>query len=61
MTDAQLGTMLTVDMVADRMGVSERTVFRWIEAGNLKAFRMGRVLRISEAELIDFIDERTCI
>ena len=59
MTDAQLGTMLTVEIVADRMGVSERTVFRWIKAGHLKAFRMGRVLRIPEAELIDFIDERT--
>ena len=59
MTDAQLGTMLTAEMVADRMGVSERTVFRWIKTGRLKAFRMGRVLRIPEAELIDFIDERT--
>lgn len=59
MTDAQLGTMWTVEMVADRMGVSERTVFRWIKTGRLKAFRMGRVLRIREAELIDFIDERT--
>ena len=59
MTHAQLGTMLTAEMVADRMGVSERTVFRWIKTGRLKAFRMGRVLRIPEAELIDFIEERT--
>ncbi|WP_171096377.1 helix-turn-helix domain-containing protein [Ruegeria sp. HKCCD9179] len=59
MTDVQLGTMLTVEIVADRMGISERTVFRWIKTGRLKAFRMGRVLRIPEAELIDFIDERT--
>ncbi|MDO6522948.1 helix-turn-helix domain-containing protein [Shimia thalassica] len=47
--------MLTVSDVADRMYVSERTVFRWIKAGHLKAFRTGRVLRISEADLERFL------
>ena len=61
MTNAKLMTMLTVQMVADRMGVSERTVFRWIEAGVLSAFRAGRVLRISEKDLADFIDDRSRI
>jgi excisionase family DNA binding protein len=39
----------TVGMVADRLGVSTRTVLRWIGRGELEALRLpsGR-LRISE-------------
>jgi excisionase family DNA binding protein len=47
--------MLTTSEVADRLSVSERTVFRWLEQGHLKAFRAGRVLRISEASLEVFL------
>lgn len=61
MTDTLLNTMLTVEVVARRMGVSERTVFRWIKSGRLIVFRTGRVLRISEAALADFIDARSGI
>lgn len=51
--------MLKIGDVAERMYVSERTVFRWIEQGCLKAFRTGHVLRISEGDLNDFIDIRS--
>ncbi len=47
--------MLTTSEVADRLSVSERTVFRWLEQGRLTAFRAGRVLRISEASLEVFL------
>ena len=47
--------MLTTSEVADRLSVSERTVFRWLEQGHLKAFRAGRVLRISEVSLEVFL------
>lgn len=53
--------MMTVGTVGERMGVSNRTVFRWIKSGHLKAFRTGRVLRISEADLGDFIDNQSAI
>jgi excisionase family DNA binding protein len=48
--------MLTIAVVANRLGVSERTVFRWLQKRQLKGFRIGRVLRISEADLEEFID-----
>jgi excisionase family DNA binding protein len=47
--------MLTTSEVAERLSVSERTVFRWLEQGHLKAFRAGRVLRISEASVEVFL------
>ncbi len=59
MTDTPKVAMLTVEVVAERMNVSERTVFRWMKTGHLKAFRTGRVLRISEADLSDFVDSRS--
>ena len=47
--------MLTAAAVAKRLGVSTKTVRRWIEAGELKAHRFGRCVRISEDDLQDFI------
>jgi putative resolvase len=37
--------------VAGLMGVSERTVRRWIKAGRLKAYKPGRDYRIPETGL----------
>ncbi len=43
--------------VAGRLGVSERTVRRWIQAGKLKATRPGRDYRISESAVKALIEE----
>lgn len=51
--------MLTVAAVAERLCVSTRTVFRWIETGQLKALKIGRVLRISREDLLCFIDRQS--
>ena len=44
-----------VDAVAEQLGVSSKTVRRWIAAGDLPVHRLGRQLRISEADLVAFI------
>ncbi len=38
--------MLKPDDIAERMGVSKRTVLRWIERGDLPAYRVGSVTRV---------------
>ncbi len=43
--------------VAGRLGVSERTVRRWIQSGKLKATRPGRDYRISESAVKALIEE----
>ncbi len=43
--------------VAGRLGVSERTVRRWIKAGKLRAYRPGRDFRIPESAVKEFVEE----
>jgi excisionase family DNA binding protein len=43
--------------VAGLMGVSERTIRRWIKSGRLKAYKPGRDYRIPESGLRAFIEE----
>ena len=42
---------LTVREVASRLRVSDLTVRRWVWAGKLPATRIGRMVRIDEADL----------
>jgi len=48
---------LTLREVAARLGVSEKTVRRWIARGNLDAWRQGRVVRVSESALRRFLED----
>jgi excisionase family DNA binding protein len=45
----------SVDEVADRLGVSPKSVRRKIDKGELTAHRMGRLLRIGERSLAVYI------
>ena len=48
----------TPAQVAERLQVVERTIYRWIEAGELHAVKLGRVWRIQESSLQEFIQTR---
>jgi len=50
--------LFTLAQVAERLQVSTKTVRRWIENDDLIAHRLGRQLRISEADLQVFIKAR---
>lgn len=51
--------LLTVDEVAGRCGVSRRTVFAWVAAGDLTVVRLGRrVVRVRQADLDSMIERR---
>ncbi len=46
----------TVKEVSEKLRVSERTIYRLIESGKLKAVKISRkAYRISEKGLIDFL------
>jgi excisionase family DNA binding protein len=49
--------LLDLDAVAERLGVSIRTVRRWIASRKLKAVRIGRIVRIREDALAAMLDE----
>lgn len=47
--------MLTVADVADELSLSEKTVRRWINDKLLRAYRIGRVVRIAREDLTAFV------
>jgi excisionase family DNA binding protein len=55
-TDHKLGVkFFTVDGIAFQLNVSPRTVHRWIANRQLVVHRIGRSVRISEADLKTFL------
>ena len=50
--------LLTTDETAVVCKVNEKTVIRWIKAGDLPAIRLGRQYRIRRRDLELFLRER---
>lgn len=51
--------LLTMEQVAERLGVSLKTVYRWIDSGELPVSLMGqRTYRIFERDFIKFVYSR---
>ena len=48
----------TIPDVAERCQVSEKTVPRWIDAGDLVAYQLGRQWRIDPEDLQKFVKSR---
>jgi excisionase family DNA binding protein len=42
---------------ARMLGVTPRTLYRWIDDGTLSAYRFGRIVRLRRAEVERFGDE----
>ena len=49
--------LLTLQQVADRLQVSMSTVRRLVDAGKLKAIKIGRNLRVRPEDLAKYIEE----
>jgi excisionase family DNA binding protein len=50
--------MLSVEEIANELGVNPETVRVWIRSGELLAYSIGKGYRISRADLEDFIMRR---
>ena len=46
----------TIQEVADKLKVAYLTVYRWIQAGKLKAKKAGKQYRITKGELTHFLE-----
>ena len=53
----RLAPLLTIEQVADHLGVSKKTVRRLIGRG-LPCVRLGRVVRFRQADLLRFVEAR---
>ena len=47
--------LLTVNQVAERLGVCPDTVYLWLTTGKLVGYKAGRLWRITEEKLHDFL------
>jgi excisionase family DNA binding protein len=57
-TGSKVPQLLTIPQLAERLGVCTRTIRRQIAAGELRAHRFGRQVRVSEEDAIAFIAAR---
>lgn len=48
----------SVEEAAELLSVSPRTLRRYIKAGTIPSFRVGRQIRIRHEKLLDFIQEQ---
>jgi len=48
----------TIEEVAEMLKVAYLTVYRWIQAGKLKAVKAGKQYRIKKVDLDNFLNER---
>ena len=48
--------MLSINQVAQKLNVNYLTVYRWIKENKLKALRVGKLWRIEETELENFLE-----
>jgi excisionase family DNA binding protein len=49
-------TWLSTAEAAHRLGITPRTLYRFIDEGQLPAYRFGRVIRLKEGEVDTFIE-----
>ncbi len=48
---------LSTAEAARRLGVTPRTLYRFIDEGQVPAYRFGRVIRLKQAEVDAFVEE----
>jgi len=53
---ADVVSWLNTDEAAKRLGITTRTLYRFIDRGELPAYRFGRVFRLKQDDVDAFID-----
>jgi excisionase family DNA binding protein len=48
---------LSTKDASDRLGITLRSLYRLIDEGELNAYRIGRVIRLQEADLDQFLED----
>ena len=51
--------ILTRSQAADLLGMRPQTVFEWIKADKLKAFRVGRAVRLKRGQVLAALQAQT--
>lgn len=54
----QIQTLLTIEEVAKALKVSKMTIYRYVKAKKLPAYKLEQELRIKEDDLNEFLKKR---
>lgn len=54
--DPQPTRWMGTPAVAAYLGVNQRTVYRLIDEGELPAYKLGRVIRLKESDVAEFLE-----
>ena len=55
---AHSSSLLTPDEIIPRLRVSRSTLYEWLAKGELPCYRLGRIIRIRESDLAEFLERR---
>lgn len=55
---AQKDSFLTVEQVAEKLGVAEITVRKWLQRKDLQGYKFGKLWKVKESDLERFIESR---
>lgn len=55
---APVAPALTIQQVAERLNVNDRTVYRLVQAGKLPGFKVAGIWRFLEADIDAWIEQR---
>ena len=53
--EAETDEWLSTEQAAKRLGVTARTLYRFIDEGDLVAYRFGRVIRLKPTDIDNFV------
>jgi len=48
---------LSTQEAARRLGITTRTLYRFVDEGQIPAYKMGRVFRLKRSDVDDFIEQ----
>ncbi len=48
---------MSTAQAAQRIGITPRTLYRFIDQGDIPAYRFGRVIRLKQSEIDTFIEQ----
>jgi excisionase family DNA binding protein len=48
--------LLNVAEAADQLGIASKTLYKWVESGQIPYVRIGRLIRFREADLEEWLE-----
>jgi excisionase family DNA binding protein len=52
--------LLSVDDICEYLGIGRDTVYKWIDAKSLPAYRLGRLWKFKKKEVDKWIEKSAC-